>query len=122
MHVKLNLSKLSHASAVEGDGTAWRYKQHGDFHKGASHMKEECGRDLNMTAACGNERPNHFYCIYIYSSVTSLGNMYIFIFMNPILRESATFAWSYVIFFYAYYEITCTSLFFSVLFNNSLNF
>jgi hypothetical protein len=70
MHVKLNLNKLSHASAVEGDGTALRYKQHGDFHKSASHMKGESGTDLNMTVAYGNERPNHIYCIYIYSSVT----------------------------------------------------
>jgi hypothetical protein len=111
IHVKLNLSKLSHASAVEGDGIAWRYKQHGDLHKSASHMKDESGTDLNITAACGNERPNHFYCICIYSSVTSLGIYIYIVFMNPILRESANFAWSYVIFFYAYYEITCTSLF-----------
>jgi len=31
--------------------------------------------------------------------------------MNPTLQESATFAWTYVIFFYAYYEITCIFLF-----------
>jgi len=48
MHVNLNLSKLSHASVVEGDGTAWRYKQHGDFHKSASNMKDESGTDLNI--------------------------------------------------------------------------
>lgn len=65
IHVKLNLSKLSHASAAEGDGNAWRYKQHGDFHKSVSHLKDEIGTDLNMTAAYGNERPNNFYCIYI---------------------------------------------------------
>jgi len=59
MHVKLNLSKLSHPSTVEVDGTAWRYKLHGDFHKSASRMKNENGTDFNMTAAYGNEGPNH---------------------------------------------------------------
>jgi hypothetical protein len=60
MHVKPNLNKLSHASAIEGDGTAWRYEQHGDFHKTASHMKVQNETDLNMTASYVNERANTF--------------------------------------------------------------
>jgi len=59
MNVKPNLSKLSHPSAVESDGTGWRYKQHGDFHESASRMKDGNGTDLNVTAAYGNEGPNH---------------------------------------------------------------
>ena len=48
-------------------------------------MKDESGTDLNMTAAFGNERPNHFYCTYIYSLATSLDkyiyiNIYIYIY------------------------------------------
>jgi hypothetical protein len=45
MNVKPNLSKLSHPSAVESDGTGWRYKQHGDFHESASRMKDGNGTD-----------------------------------------------------------------------------